>query len=813
MPRMNPLEQPFGSLPDLIHRHAQQRGAHPALMCNGLTLDYAGLDRQMDQVAARLQQAGLKPGDVIALCAGTSIDYVVAFMGGLRAGMIAAPLAPSSSAAHLQAMLDNAQPRVLFLDAAALERLPANVTHDWPCVSLDDGLAGEPLQAWLAAAGVNPQPQPVTPQPDWDFNLIYSSGTTGVPKGILQPWRMRWAQIQRGHANHYDADTVNLVATPLYSNTTLVSVIPTLGLGGTCVLMTKFDVRTYLELAQAHHATHTMLVPVQYQRLMDFPDFDHYDLHSFKAKFCTSAPFRADLKRQVMQRWPGRLTEYYGMTEGGGRCELYASDHPDKLHTVGRPAAGHDIRLIDEHGVEVGPGESGEVVGHSAAIMKGYHRMPDKTREVEWHDATGKRFIRTGDVGRFDADGFLILGDRKKDMIITGGFNVYPSDIEAELRQHLAVKECAVVGVPSHQWGETPVAYVVTQPTSTITATALRDFVNERVGKTQRVADLLIVPALPRSEIGKVLKRELREQYIDSRHPPLPYIERTRVWYETLGYANPYRYAHFDDVPFTPLTQPLSECRVALLTSAAPYQADKGPQDARSPYNAAAKFYQVYSGDTALDHDLRVSHVMVDRHHLSDDSNTWFPLPALRRAVARGEVGELAARFHGVPTNRSQRHTLEVDAPEVLRRCQADGVNVAVLVPNCPVCHQTMSLVARHLEAHGIATVIMGAALDIVEHCGVPRLLFSDLPLGHSAGLPYDTASQDATLSAALSLLNNARHARTTQRNAVRWPGDPDWKRHYLSVEGLSAEDIARLRAENDAIKATAQQVRDSTLS
>ena len=810
---MNPLEQSFGSLPDLIGQHASSRGSRVALICQDQVLDYAQLDRLMDRVAARLQHQGLQPGDVIAVCASTSINYVVTFLGGLRAGLITAPLAPSSSSAHLSAMLDNAQPRYLFLDQTSQERLPASALQDWPCVSLDDRAAGQPWTGWLQEAGESARPDPVQPQPDWAFNLIYSSGTTGVPKGILQPWSMRWAQIQRGHANGYNASTVNLVATPLYSNTTLVSLIPTLGLGGTCVLMPKFDVRTYLELAQAHRATHTMLVPVQYQRLMDCAEFDRYDLSSFEAKFCTSAPFRADLKRQVLQRWPGRLTEYYGMTEGGGRTELYAHDHPDKLHTVGRPAAGHDIRLIDEHGVEVAPGESGEVVGHSAAIMKGYHRMPEKTREVEWFDPTGKRFIRTGDVGRFDAEGFLILGDRKKDMIITGGFNVYPSDIEAELRQHPDVQECAVVGVPSHQWGETPVAFVVTRDAGQTSANELREFVNARVGKTQRVADVVLAPSLPRSEIGKILKRELRDQYLARHDEPLPYMERTHIWYETLGYGNPYRYAHFDDVPFTPLKKPLSDCRVALLTSAAPYQPDKGPQDARAPYNAAAKFYQVYSGDTSQDHDLRVSHVMVDRRHLSDDSNTWFPLPALRRAVSRGDLGALTPRFHGVPTNRSQRHTLEVDAPEVLRRCQEDGADVALLVPNCPVCHQTMSLVARHLEAHGIATVILGAAQDIVEHCGVPRFLFSDLPLGHSAGLPYDVASQDSTVSAALKLLHSATQPRTTVRNPLRWPGDPDWKRHYLSIEGLTATDIARLRAENDQIKVTAQAVRDQTLS
>jgi acyl-CoA synthetase (AMP-forming)/AMP-acid ligase II len=206
------------------------------------------------------------------------------------------------------------------------------------------------------------------------------------------------------------------------------------------------------------------------------------------------------------------------MTEGGGRTELHCHLHPDKLHTVGQPARGHDIRLIDERGRPVQAGESGEVVGHSGAMMKGYHRLPDKTREVEWLDDHGKRFIRTGDIGRFDDDGFLILGDRKKDMIITGGFNVYPVDIESVLRSHPVVAECAVVGVSSRAWGETPVAYVVRHDHGeVIDEETLRTWVNERVGKVQRLASLVFIDALPRSEIGKVLKRELREQ-----HPTLP---------------------------------------------------------------------------------------------------------------------------------------------------------------------------------------------------------------------------------------------------------------------------------------------------
>lgn len=288
---------------------------------------------------------------------------------------------------------------------------------------------------------------------------------------------------------------------------------------------------------------------------------------------------------------------------------------------------------------------------------------------------------------------------------------------------------------------------------------------------------------------------------------PVDYIERTHAWYGALGYPA-YRYAQFDDVPFARLAKPLAEATVALLTTAAPYRPELGPQGAGAPYNAAAKFYDVYSGDTAAEHDVRVSHVAVDRAQLSDDQNCWFPLPALRRAAAAGRIGAVAARFHGVPTNRSQRVTIEVDAPEVVRRAAEDGADAAVLVANCPVCHQSMSLVARALEAAGVATVVMGAARDIVERCGVPRFLFSDVPLGNAAGLPWDSGSQDITLAAALSLLETAVGPRTTGVNAIAWPGGDGWKRAYMSLEGRSAADLARARAEHEAGLAVAAALR-----
>ncbi|RTL66188.1 MAG: 4-coumarate--CoA ligase, partial [Hyphomicrobiales bacterium] len=370
---------------------------------------------------------------------------------------------------------------------------------------------GQPFEAWLPASGARPAPAEIAPRQA--FNIIYSSGTTGEPKGIVQSFEMRWTQLFRAINLGYGRDVVTLVSTPLYSNTTLVSFFPTIGYGGTVVLMDKFDAVRFLELAERHRVTHAMLVPVQYQRIMGVPDFDRFDLSSFRVKLSTSAPFNAALKADVLKRWPGGLTEYYGMTEGGGTCCLEAHLFPEKLATVGKPLPGHDIRLIDEEGREVGQGEIGEVVGHSTAVMNGYYKRDDKTAAAEWFDAEGRRFIRTGDVGRFDKDGFLTLMDRKKDMIISGGFNIYPSDLEAELITHPDVLEAAVVGVPSQDWGETPVAFVVAKAGKDLDADALKNWLNGRVGKTQRLAALRVMQQLPRSGIGKILKRELRDSF------------------------------------------------------------------------------------------------------------------------------------------------------------------------------------------------------------------------------------------------------------------------------------------------------------
>lgn len=297
--------------------------------------------------------------------------------------------------------------------------------------------------------------------------------------------------------------------------------------------------------------------------------------------------------------------------------------------------------------------------------------------------------------------------------------------------------------------------------------------------------------------------------FADTDDVPIPYLQRIRDYYLGLGYGNPYVFAHYHDVPFTPLTKPLARSRIGLIVTAAPYQEGKGDQRPNAPPNGDVKFYKVYSGDTRAEHKLTISHVAVDRDHTtSEDQGIFFPLHAMRRAQENGSIGAIAPRFHGAPTNRSHRITLAQDVPELVARCREDGCDGVILVPNCPVCHQTVALAARALETAGIASVVMGCAKDIVEHVGVPRFVFSDFPLGNACGKPGDVASQDATLALALRLLESAPGARTTVQSPQRWSADPTWKLDYSNIARLSAQEIARRRAEFDAVKAKALDIK-----
>lgn len=267
------------------------------------------------------------------------------------------------------------------------------------------------------------------------------------------------------------------------------------------------------------------------------------------------------------------------------------------------------------------------------------------------------------------------------------------------------------------------------------------------------------------------------------------YIDKTTEYYRREGYAKPYQWACFDEVAFTPLNKPLAESRVTIVSTSdiAVRAGDDDPAEEMfvgEPY--------VIPADTPLDNLFsRQEHFDKYATHL-EDVDSYFPISRLREAAAAGRIGSIAARLHGVHTSYSQRRTSEFDAPMVLDRCREDGVDVAVMTPVCPVCHQTISLVARHLEENGIPTVLIANARDIVETCGVARLVFVDFPLGNPCGEPGNLAQQREIFDAALDLLETATGPRTTREMDYRWPGGEAWKRLIFSDEQPFLEGEAR---------------------
>jgi long-chain acyl-CoA synthetase len=497
----------FATIPEMIKFQAQMRPGSCALMLNSYSRTYQQLDLQIERIAAAFRREGVHPRDVIAICAETSIEYVEVFLGALRAGITVVPLASSALKETLLGMISDSAPRMIFLDHVSSEILSEY------CIAKDIGIVNieseNGLSDWVNDEVISTEVIDINPE--HPFNIIYSSGTTGTPKGIVQTCMLRWLNVHRAFRNGYGQDSVVLLATPLYSNTTLATIFGAIALGSTIILMKKFSTVEYLEISQANRVTHTVLVPIQYQRILADPKFSEFDLTSFMMKFSTGAPFSEELKARVLQQWPGGLVEIYGMTEGGGACALEAHKFPNKLGTVGIPMPGNDIRVIDDHGVELAQGGIGEIVGHSRAMMIAYLNQPEKTTEVEWYDREGRRFLRTGDIGRFDEDGFLIVLDRKKDVIISGGFNIYSSDLEEVLMRHPSVREATVIGVKSDRWGETPVGFVILDQETIVSGDAISIWVNERLGKMQRLSAVHVVDNIPRNPTGKVLKRLLRE--------------------------------------------------------------------------------------------------------------------------------------------------------------------------------------------------------------------------------------------------------------------------------------------------------------
>ena len=503
----NQLDEPFGSFSDILAGWARTQPDKPAIRDDTNQISWASLADRVERLAARLHQSGLQQGQSVAILGTSCINYALVFLAAVRAGGVAAPLTTSASKEQLSGMAADSGARHLFIDSVKAAELGKDFVPELTHIALEE------IDSWMAREGTTAAP--FAPSEDDHFNIIYSSGTTGIPKGIVHSHAMRWVQFAPGalaYRRGGDGEVRSLASTPLYSNTTMVAFLSCLLAGGTLTIMGKFNTVRWLEIAERDKITLTMLVPVQYQRLMAEPEFGRFDLSSLRLKYCTSAPFAAELKAEVLERMPGGLIEIYSMTEGGVVCLLYAHEHPDKLHTVGQPAPGSLLKVLDDEDNPVAPGEAGNLIGIGPAMMAGYKNQPGKTQEGYWTDPdTSTVWQRMGDIGRVDEDGFVELVGRAKDMIISGGFNIYPVDLESELEKEEDVVEAAVIGVPSERWGETPVGFVVLEGDARSPEDIL-GCVNARLGKTQRLSELHAIDEMPRSHIGKLLKTELRER-------------------------------------------------------------------------------------------------------------------------------------------------------------------------------------------------------------------------------------------------------------------------------------------------------------
>lgn len=505
------------TVPDIIALNAEFLHTKTAWIDRDRRVSWRDFGAGTARVANALAGAGLVKGDRVVVLMKNSYEMAEAMFGVIRGGFVAVPLNVSINDDAVAGMLANSNARAVFTsDEHTLridglrERIAGQVGER--CVALDpdrDGFID--YHSFVGSAAESPPAVDIGPTDE--CNIIYSSGTTGLPKGIVHDHACReaWAS-DMAVPLRYHSGARTLINLGLFSNISWVAMLATMYAGGTVVIDRRFTPETTFEIIERERITHSAMVPLQYQKLVESEALGEYDLSSLDAYMCCGSPLAASLKRAVMERLPGELIELYGLTEGLVTI-LSPEDMAAKIDSVGRPSPGQRLVILDGDDRPAPTGEPGEIVGHARFMMAGYHDNDEANAEATWQHPDGGRWLRTGDIGKLDEDGFLYLVDRKKDMIISGGQNIFPADIEAIMLEHEAVSEVAVIGIPHPKWGETPLAVVV--GAADIDGAELAAWTNARTGRQQRINAAVFVDELPRNPNGKVLKRELRKTFAD----------------------------------------------------------------------------------------------------------------------------------------------------------------------------------------------------------------------------------------------------------------------------------------------------------
>lgn len=504
------------SIPRVLASHARSLASKPAVVCGDETRNWRDFDAAMSRVANGLLERGIGLGCKVAVLMDNDILTLELMLGIVRAGACVVPLSGLLTPDQLRTLLDDSQSEALFCSGAHKDKIDG-CRQDLTGIPSDRFFATDfQASGWqdcvcLMASAGDQFPNVHYGQDD-PFNIIYSSGTTGLPKGIVQTHRARlhWA-FSNAIDMRFHGNARGLTSTALYSNGTWLTVLPTLFAGATLHVMRKFDAAGLLDLIQRHRITHTFAVPTQLILALEEQRHVRRDLSSLESLLCAGSTLRSDIRRQVLAELTPALYCMYGFSEGFATvCKPH--QHASKGESVGLPVLGFEVMIVDDHGHEVPTGAAGEIAGYGAGLMRAYHNRADATAAMVVHDGHGRSFIRSGDIGRLDEDGFLYVVDRKKDLIISGGFNIFPVDIEAVVGAHPDVLDVSVIAVPDAKWGEVPLALVIPRH-GEARPQVIQEWANARLAKHQRVSRVEMVSDLPRNALGKVLKRVLRERY------------------------------------------------------------------------------------------------------------------------------------------------------------------------------------------------------------------------------------------------------------------------------------------------------------
>lgn len=470
-----------------------------------------------NKVANGLHHLGLCQGDRVALLFDNSPELLELILGTMIAGGVVVPLSGLMTNDIVHRMIASANARFAFVQQRFESRFTSEAERPLAQHCFSSSTSGDwtDYEPWLA---VQSSKDPgIDHLPEASISILYTSGTSGVPKGMEHSHLARLLYpLVLGPLLGVGRGSIAIMATPMYHNGTWTTLLPTLYFGGTVVITDHFAPAEFQNAVRRHKCTHAFMVPTQIFMLTADQKFDASALESMQTIMISGAPLPPDTLNRIRSTLAkAEICEIYGMGEG---FMTLASDRRGSISapgSVGRPIAeaGTDIRIINERDEVVAHGTIGEIVGTSSFMLKGYYGEPELTRLSLWTGPDGRIYLRSGDLGYFDQDGFLHLAGRKKDMIISGGVKIYAVDLEEVFAAHPDVLEVAAIAIPHEKWGETPLLLAIIKPSAAISEDDLRDWGNQQLGKAQRVSRVEFRTSFPRNALDKVVKRTLREPY------------------------------------------------------------------------------------------------------------------------------------------------------------------------------------------------------------------------------------------------------------------------------------------------------------